>query len=184
MTSPELNALDPETEVLTFDDGSQVHVEQLRLRQLFKLLKIVTRGAGPLLFDPRLSLSGTPEEIALKFMTILGFALPEAEDEAVEFILSMIAPVGISDGRKVTEQERKHNQKLLEAMVEEWENPDPVKAITVIEYIVHREAEDLGALAKKLMTMFSMGKKTGQIQEDIPVSVDQNSSETSADSSI
>ncbi len=184
MTSPELAALDPDVDIITFEDGSQLQIEELRLRQLFKLLKIVTRGAGPLLFDSRLSLTGTPEEIALKFMTILGFALPEAEDEAIEFIVSMIAPVGTVDGRKLTEQERKHNQKLLEALIDEWQNPDPVKAIEVIEHIVKREAEDLGALAKKLMTMFSMGKKTGQISEDIPVSVDQTSSETSADNSI
>lgn len=184
MTSPESDALDPSTRVLTFEDGSQVKVLDIRLRALMKCLKIITRGAGPLLFDPRMQLTGTSTEIAVKFMTILGFAVPEAEDEAIEFILSVIEPVGLVKGRKLTNQEKENNSRLLEELVTEWDDPDPLKAITVLEAVVHAEKEDLAGLVKKLMTMFKMGKKTGLIDQDIPISMEESTSETSAEDSI
>ena len=53
----ELDALDPDTAIVTLSTGTQVQVARLKSRQFFKLLRIVTRGASPASVQSRRSRS-------------------------------------------------------------------------------------------------------------------------------
>lgn len=154
---------------ITLVSGTELVLQDLRARQFFKLLRIITHGAAPLL--PSLNLSGdtTPEEWTQQFLAIIMMAIPESEQETIEFIASMIKPAGLVElgplKRKLSEEEKKINDNLWDAVERDLSNPELEDLVTIIEAIVKNEAEDLKALGKRLQGMFKLAAKTGQLQQ-------------------
>lgn len=164
----ETDRLDPTPQVLELVSGSKVEIQRLKLRQLFRLLRIITRGGAAYLPMLREAMTLSSEEeraeaFGTQLLAIALMALPEAEDEAVEFIMSVVEPEGITPGRDKSQRER--NEQLRRDLSEELFNPEPEDAISIIEAVIMREKNDLVALGKRLSAAFQMMGKTGQLKE-------------------
>lgn len=152
-----------ESDLVELSTGFKVNVLPLKSRQFFKLLRIITHGAGGLLMNLNFSGDDSPEAFGAKLLALVGYAVPDAEDEVIEFLLSITEAEGTKSGRKLTKEDKKTNEELAEQLFEELDNPELEDLLTIIEAIVKREAGDLQALGKRLMAMFDLAKKTGQI---------------------
>jgi hypothetical protein len=114
-------------------------------------------------------------------MTLL--SIPDAEDETIEFIRSMVYPVGLIERKGLNKQDAERNTLLWDALDEEMQNPDLDDLITIIEAVVKRESQDIQALGKRLASMFTLAEKTGQIDTKSPsptVSTSPSSAESPA----
>lgn len=154
-----------EGDIVELSTGFRIKVLPLKSRQFFKLLRIITHGAGGLLMNLSFSGDDTPEAFGAKLLALVGYAIPDAEDEVIDFLLSITQAEGFKEGRKLTKEEKASNNDLVEQLLEELDNPELEDLITVIEAIVLRESSDLQALGKRLMGMFDLAKKTGQIPQ-------------------
>ncbi len=166
MANHELDALDPVPEQVKLASGTVVALEDLKARQFFKLLRILTRGAMPVLQDLSIfKIDGdtSVEEFTTRLMTLLLLAVPEAENETIEFVTAMVKPVGLIEGRKLNKQDTERNNELWYKVVSELDNPELDDLVTIIEAIVRREAADIQALGKRLSAMFKLAQKTGQL---------------------
>jgi hypothetical protein len=191
MAESELDALAPVAETTKLSTGTAVVYEPLKTRQFFGLLRIVTRGAGAALGDPTLfSLNSdtTAQEWGQKLLALILVAVPNAENETVAFIQSMVKPDGLVDkpARSLTKADTAHNAALWATLSEELFNPELEDTLTILEDVVKRESSDLVALGKRLATMMKVAQKTGQVPETAQpaleslISPDLTSSEDSA----
>lgn len=152
-----------EGDVLTLESGTKVVLVPLKSRQFFKMLRIITHGAGGMLLNFKFSSDDSPEEFGAKLVALLGFAIPDAEDEVFDFLRSMVKPAGEKSGLSLTKSQQAENRRLQDELQVELYNPELGDTLTLLEGIIKREAEDLQALGKRLMQMFDLAKKTGQI---------------------
>jgi len=161
----ELDKLDPRDQVVKLRSGIFVRFEALRTRQFLKLLRIVTHGALPGMSQAGLlNLENlTNEEFLGQFLTITLLSIPDAEEETVDFIRSMVYPDGLIERKGLNKQDVERNKELWAALDEELENPDLDDLITIIEAVVRTEAEDIQALGKRLAAMLNLAAKTGQL---------------------
>lgn len=155
-------------DLVELSTGFKVRILPLKSRQFFRLLRIITHGAGGLLMNLNFSGDDTPEAFGAKLLALVGYAIPDAEDEVIDFLLSITEADGTKQGRKLTKDEKQANLELVEELIEELQNPELEDLVTLVEAIVSREAADLQALGKRLMTMFDLAKKTGQIPQTQP----------------
>lgn len=172
----ELEALNPVPEELTLTSGITVAIERLKTRQLLKMLKILTHGAGPLMRDFGEMLNGDVEELGGQLAVLLAVSIPDAEDEAADFFRSMVRPVGLIEKKKLSGPEAEHNNALWEELLTEMYNPELEDIISLIEAIVKREAEHLRELGKRLTQMILALNPTKNGSQQ---SQDKNSSGTS-----
>jgi hypothetical protein len=169
MANRELDALDPQPGNITLSTGIEVEILPLRTRQFFKLLRIVTRGALPQIQDMGLFKVGAdmdPGEFAGRLTSLLLLSIPEAENEAIEFIQAMCRPTGLiqrHSGMKLNKQDVAHNTEKWSVLFTDLDNPELDDLVTVIEAVVKRESADLLALGKRLSQMFKIAEKTGQV---------------------
>lgn len=141
---------------VTLLSGTQVNIVPLKLRETMKLLRIVTRGAGSVL-------EGLINEMDLNDADAFGqtlaalilMSIPEAENEAVDFIQVMVEPVGFD--------QMNNNEKVesLQKLAQELSNPELDDTVTIIERIVRRESEDIRNLGKRISTAFKMARRVG-----------------------
>jgi hypothetical protein len=167
----ELHALDPAPERLTLENGVEVVFEELRAKQFFKLLRILTRGAAPILSRPdllRTDEDTSSAEFATRLLTAVFMALPEADDEAIDFVRSMVKPAGLIEydfRRKPSEAEKAQNEEAWIKVSEALYNPSLSDMVEIIEGVVRRESADILALGKKVASLLKLAFKTGQIPE-------------------
>lgn len=134
-------------------NGTKVRIRPLKLREFLAMLKIVTRGAAMAMGSVRLDTND--EEFAQSLISLFLFAIPEAEDEAVDFIRLMVEPVGpFAEGERETAEQ---------ALFEYLENPELEDLVTVVEGVVAREGKDLRSLGKRIGKMLEVARKTGQV---------------------
>lgn len=173
MSSPansETDRLDPPTEYLTLENGLRVRLLPLRMRQLFRLLRIVTRGGAQYLPMLREAMAGATsgedgaQVFGTQLLAVALLALPEAEDEAVDFISSVVEPADLAPGSDKAAIAR--NEGLRVELGTELFNPDPQDVVTILEAVVGAEKDDLVALGKRLAATWGVATKTGQIQPD------------------
>jgi len=162
----ELDALDPVSEQVKLSSGNVVVLESLRARQFFKLLRIITHGALPIMQDMSI-FQLDPEADAVEFggrlLALMALSIPDAEDETILFVRSMCKPFGLIEGRKLDKADTERNAVRWAALDAELENPSLDDLITIIEAIVRRESADIQALGKRLLAMFKLAQKTGQL---------------------
>lgn len=152
-----------EGDVIVLESGTKLTLVPLKSRQFFKMLRIITHGAGGMLLNFKFSANDSAEEFGAKLVALLAFAIPDAEDEVFDFLLSMVVPVGTVAGRTLSKADRTKNEELAASLFEELYNPELGDTLTLIEAIVTREAADLQALGKRMMMMFELASKQGQI---------------------
>jgi len=146
----DVEALSPEPDVITLASGFDVRVDKLKTRGMFKLLKIVTRGAGPIIMQMNLDFDNQ-ETFSGQLLGVVVMAIPEAEQEALEFIQAMVTPAEYNpDVRKDDKAGQQKNVELFERLARELDDPDIADTFSIIEKIVENEAGDIQALGKRL----------------------------------
>lgn len=164
MTTTELDALSPVTDQVTLADGTRLQLERLRSRQFFKLLRILTHGAGSALSDLfRLDPDEPAEAFGARLVSMIVLSIPDAEDETIEFLRSMAQPVGLIEGRALNKADSERNKALWQELDRALYNPDLDDLVSLIEAIVRRESDDIQALGKRLAAMFKLAQKVGQV---------------------
>lgn len=163
----ELDRIDPQPETCKLSTGFTVEVVRMRTRQFFRLLRVLTHGAGPALAQAGLDFSAGPEEFTQKLLTLVVMSIPDAEQEAIAFLSSMCRPAGLTDkpATQMTKQETEENQALWGRFGTELHNPDLGDTLDLIEVIVRQEAPELQALGKKLQKVMTLFARTGQDKE-------------------
>ena len=160
----ELDRIDPQTVLCEFTTGFTVEVVRMRTRQFFRLLRVLTHGAGPAMMQAGLNFQAAGPEFVTQLLTLVVMSIPDAESEAIAFLSSMCKPAGVIErpGGKLTKQEEDANKALWEKYGVELHNPDLTDTIDLIELIVRQEAPELQALGKKLEKTFRLFQRTGQ----------------------
>jgi hypothetical protein len=160
----ELDRLDPQPAACKLSTGFELEVLRMRTRQFFRLLRVLTHGAGPALMQTGLDFSSGGEEFAARLLTLVVMSIPDAENEAVLFLSSMCRPAGLVDkpSSQLSKPEAAENKALWERYSEEMHNPEMTDTLDLIEIIVTQEAPELQALGKKLERALAMFRKTGQ----------------------
>lgn len=158
-SNQDTEAIQADPSICTLMDGTEVYVERLKTRQLFRLLKVLTTGAGEFLSTIQLSAEMNTEEFAGNLLAALVIAIPEAEDEAMEFIISMVSPVGIIEGKKLSDIETEINVDKYAHLQEILFNPEIEDTITIIERVIQVEAPHIQSLGKRLSLLL----KTQQV---------------------
>ena len=161
----ELDRLDPEPVLVKLTTGLTVEVVRLRTRQFFRLLKVLTHGAGPAVVQAGLDFSAGAEQFATQLVTLVAMSIPDAEQEAIAFLQSMCKPAGLADRPKLSKQEQQGNDELWEQFNKDLFNPELDDTIDLLELIVKAEAPELQALGKKLQRMLQLFRATGQDKE-------------------
>lgn len=162
----ETERLDPQPIEKKLQSGLEFELEPLKLRQFLRLLRIVTRGAADILETARLNFDD-PQEFLQTFVGIVLFSIPDAEEESIEFLKSMVRPKGLTG-------DRKRDLPKYEDLARELDNPELEDTVTIIQVIVETEAEDLRALGKRLSRMFATAQKMGATKPT-PTKSDQTS---------
>lgn len=162
----EIDRLDPVPDVIELRCGIKANVQRLRFRQVMKLLKIVTHGAGRTLMSADIDFRDDPALFAQKMLGVIMYAIPDAEQESVEFIASVLEPVGLTDKapRDLSDGEREENVRLWTELNTEIFNPDPFDTVDILENVIRREAEDLQALGKRLSQFMKLAQKMGLLR--------------------
>jgi hypothetical protein len=154
--------LDPADKV-TLKSGQVILLNRIKSRELFKLMRVVTHGAGDRLMDLRIDPDEDQGVFAMKLMAMLIMAIPDAESETVEFIFSLAKPVGLIERPgTLNKQDKEHNLARWEKLVTDLENPELEDLITIIEAVIVREAPDLMSLGKRLTAMWETVQRVGK----------------------
>jgi hypothetical protein len=154
----EIERLDPQPIEMKLASGTEFDLEPLKLRQFLRLLRIVTRGAADVLDTANLDFEN-PQDFLQTFLGMVLFSIPEAEEETVAFIQSMVRP------KHMTGNPEKDLIKVRE-LVRELDNPELEDTLTIVQSIIERESEDLRALGKRLGSMLRVAEKMGATKPD------------------
>lgn len=167
----ELDALDPAPDRYTFRNGLEAEIVPLQTRQLFRLLRILTHGAGMALQRNPIDFSRPVDEFGSQLAIMVLVSIPDAEEEALQFIQSLVRPAGINRANNLNRQERERNEALWAKMRRTLDNPDPEDLVDIIIFVVDRDKDNLLDLGKRLWAMaqpyFSKGISPG-IAENPP----------------
>ncbi len=153
----DVDRLEPEpVGPLKLECGIEIEIVPLKLRETMKLLKIVTRGAGGALeaMIGQLDMED-PAVFAQTLGALILLSIPEAEDEAVDFIQSMVLPANFANLEPQVQIEK------LNELAQELLNPELDDVVTIVERIVRRESEDIRNLGKRITTAFQMSRRVG-----------------------
>lgn len=180
----DVDRLAPEPVERKLSTGSVVRIERLRTRQFFKLMRIITSGAGHMLMEYRLDGDLNDKEFTGRLLGLVLLALPEAEQESIEFLQSMCVPVGLIEGRNLSAADKERNTELLTNYRAAMDNPELEDTLEIIETIVRVEAPDLQKLGKRLKAMMKIAEKTGQLTENTKSSTQKASLEDSPEPTI
>jgi hypothetical protein len=156
----EIDVLLPMSTEVKLSSGTVVTIVPLKLREMLRLIRIVTRGGAQML--PNLRFAGaSPMDFAAQLVAIVLFSLPEAEDEAVEFVRAMVRPTDLRSGS--SDADKAYNSQQQDLLAEELSNPELDDVVSIFEVVVSREAADLQSLGKRLRSAFSLAEKVGQV---------------------
>lgn len=172
MTASELDGFVSVPGQVKLTSGEVIEIKRLKARQFFKLLRIITRGASHLLGNLKMA---NPEDFIAQLMAITIMAIPEAEEETVDFIWTMTdaSDLDTKDPRRTYVWNQICGP---EAEIEDW--------IMIIETIFSQEKDDLIGLGKRLSRLFQTAEKTGQVQKTTPSSEDSQEDSTSSQVSM
>lgn len=155
----EVDTLVSEPKRLTLTNGAVVEVSRIKIRQLFKLLKVLSSGdtLGVI------SLYGdvSNEEFSKTLVFAMLTAIPEAEEESIDFIRSLVAPVvPHPEGSRLTSAQIADNAEAMAKFSQAMENPDLDDFVDILIPVVQTEAPHIKALAKKLGALLEAQQKS------------------------
>ncbi len=166
MADSEIARIDPEPVMVKLSTGYEVGIQRLKTRQFFRLLKVLTRGVGPAVVQSGLDFGQDQEGFGRNLLAMTLMAIPEAEQQFIEFLQSMCTPPGLHEahgGTRLTKQQAEDNQAAVTEMFEELNNPELGDLMDLAEAIVRQEAPEIQALGKRVASLLELAKKTGQL---------------------
>ena len=172
--SVDLSFLDESSTIVTLQSGMRVKVERLKLRATMALLKILTRGAAPILADLFAESGAEDEEFATKVLGSLLLSVPEAPDETVEFLLRIVSPADLRRNRVLSKDDKFTNTQLQDRLTAELSDAELDDVVTIITAVITQERPHLQALGKRLALLMS-GSQGGQTSPKLKESSDENS---------
>lgn len=135
-------------------DGTMVVARHLRMREFLAMLKIVTRGASMAMGSVSLDIGD--ENFNQSLIMLFIFAIPEAPDEAADFVRTIIDPAPPDGGWPSTQEMVAAESHLDELMG----NPDLGDLVDVIETVVRKEGPDIRRLGKRLTDAMALMQRT------------------------
>ena len=185
----EIDVIAPTSVEVTLSSGTTVELEELRLRQFLRLLRIITEGTpDTVLVGGLQSLAEDGGKFAANLLMLVMLGIPNAEDAVVNFLLSMVRPKGLIGGlngkprSKMTKQETERDNAKFDVIDRELANPTLEDTIILIEKIFEQSAKDFEALGKRLAAMMKVAEKAGMLKT-AQTSSASNSSEESPEES-
>lgn len=152
-----------EPTVITLSTGTKVRVERLKMRQTLRAIRVLTTGAADVLstfeFDAE-----DQEGLAANLLAALAFAIPEAEDEAIDFLQSMVSPFDLIEEPK-TKAEKSFNVDLYKKLEKELYNPELDDAISIIEVVVKNEGPHIAELGKRITLLLPTAVATSEAKQ-------------------
>jgi hypothetical protein len=169
----EMARMDPTPSTYTFESGLEVDIERLRTRQFFKLLRIITHGGMDVLGAVRLDPSMGEKAFTENLIAVIIFAVPEAEDETLEFLRSMVIAkherlpdnTPPAQAGKVAKEMEANAARRIDA---EFMNPGLNDLTGLVEVIIRREAPELKALGKRLSDTLKFNRAAKQGSSTAP----------------
>lgn len=134
--------------------GTRVVVRQLKLREFLALLRVVTRGAAPAMGNLSLDFDN-PNQFVQSLLGIVLFAIPEATEETIEFVQTVVEPADLKG------LDAKSALAKREQLIDELFNPELEDLINIVAVVVASEGSDLQKLGKRMKTMFGVASKMG-----------------------
>lgn len=170
MIESELDRIDPDNTPRTLKSGMDVEVTRLKTRQFFRLLKVFTHGASTALLQSSLDFNATGEEFGQKLLMLVMFSIPDAEQETIDLVQSLVRPAGLHEGppASLTDAQREGNAALWQRLGRELFNPDIDDLVDICETVIRQEAGDIQALGKRLTGLYRLAQKTGQDKPGSP----------------
>jgi hypothetical protein len=165
MPDSEIDRLDPEPIAVPLSTGYKVGLQRMKTRQFFRLLKVLTRGVGPAVVQS-LDFKDDPEAFGRNLLAMTLMAIPEAEQQFIEFLQSMCTPLGLHEAHgknRLSKQQAEDNAAAVTELIEELNNPELDDLLTLAEEIVKQEAPEIQALGKRVASLIELAKKTGQL---------------------
>ena len=159
---PELDRIDPEgapPETATLLDGTVVRFKHLKGRELFALLRIITRGGSYMLQRLNLNPAGQSEQqFIANLIALITFAIPEADEETLEFVRVMVEPDAATvdeslQGRRREEALKAARTAARDHLRELLENPELDDLMDIVVGVIRREGPDIMALGKRLVAV-------------------------------
>jgi hypothetical protein len=154
----DIDRIDPLPGRATLSSGTEVAIQPLKTRQLFKLLRIVTHGGASMFGQIKFYDGMGDDELVGQLLGLVIFSIPDAEDETIDFVTSMVLPVTYPTG------DRKQDDQLLKDLARELYNPELDDLITIIEAVLKAEASDLKALGNRIAAMVKGAVASNQIE--------------------
>lgn len=155
------------------DDGLSftVNVQRLKMRQLMKMLRILTVGLGSSITQLAFGPDDSAEDFGFALITAIAAAIPQAEDETVAFVRAMVELVPNEEnfqkapaGQRLSKAQREDNEAELAGQYEDFEaymeNPELEDLFLVIERVVKVEAPHIASLGKKVSAMLQFETKS------------------------
>lgn len=146
----DLDTLVSDPSTVTLVSGLEVNVERLRTRATMSLLKIITRGAADILPQLAISADTDSSDFASQLLAAAVLAIPEAENETIEFIARMVSPVGFESGYGISKERAVANMELETRLSAEMWDPELDDLAAILSRIVEVEAPHILALGKRL----------------------------------
>lgn len=142
-------AANADENVITLEDGMQVELVPLKTRQAFALFRIVLKGT----YQGNALLAAIAQQgsdgLVGKVAMSAALSVPDADDEAIEFLQSIVKPVHQEQSSKVRDY---------------LENPSLDDLVTILHALTVKEAPHVADLSRQLTAMLSLATKTGQIR--------------------
>ncbi len=162
--STDVDTILAEPEDLTLSNGFGIRVKRIKTRETFKLLKIITSGMsgsiGSLLFNE----DDSEEAFTGALLGAVIVSVPEAEDEAIEFIQAIVEPRNLIENPR-TKPERESNEEQYEKLSRALENPELEDLVTIIEQVVHNEAPQIRALGNRLALLLKVQTSSAEAKQ-------------------
>lgn len=152
----ETEILEGENTELELSGGLKVHVNRLKTRSTFKLFKILTRGASYALAE--FDLGSSTEDFTEGLIYAMILAVPEAEDETIDFLRHMVTPSELILDPK-SKAEKEVNADILTEFERTLDDPELDDLVTIIEQIIKTEAPHIQQLGKRLSSMWKTFQK-------------------------
>lgn len=155
--NPDIENILSEPTEIELTNGMKVEVQRLKTIQMLRLLRIFTRGIGENIgafsFDPE------DPDFAQNIVMLAFLAIPEAEQETVDFVQSMVVPVGYNERAK-TKEEREKNDELYAEFLVAMRNPEIDDLFSIVEVAIKNEVPHLTALGKRVATLLQAQQKS------------------------
>lgn len=152
--STDIETLVAEPSTVTLVSGLEVNVERLRTRATMSLLKILTRGAAEALPSLLFNQDTSAEEFTGQLLAATVLAIPEAENETIEFVTRMVSPVGLVAGYGISKADAEANVSLESRLSAEMYDPELDDLVGILSRIIEVESPHILALGKHLAVLF------------------------------